>query len=278
VSTIDEFYSVDINSATPVVSAVDWSLRVTGAVEEPVGLAYDELRAGEAEHRYVTLRCIGEDLNGDALDTAVWTGIPVSTLLDEASPQGEYVTVQAADGYYATYPIEFLDGALLAYGMNGELLPREHGYPARLLLPGSWGKLNVKWVTEIEVTDTKATGWWEERGWKGESPMNTVAKLWAVNRLDDGRVELGGHAYAGTRGIETVEVSIDGGDSWTAAELAAPLPGEDVARQWRYAFEPQHEHKVVVRATDETGQVQKRERSDPFPTGATGWVRKTIES
>jgi len=277
VSTIEEFYNVDINSATPVGRADEWSMLVTGAVDEPATLSYEELRERDAEHRYVTLRCIGDSLNGDKLDTAVWTGIPVEPLLEQAGPGGEYVTVHAADGYYATYPIEYLDGALLAYGMNGELLPRAHGYPARLLLPGRWGKLNVKWVTEIEVRETKETGWWEQRGWNGESPMNTVAKLWAVNRRADGTVELGGHASAGTRGIERVEVSIDGGDSWTAAELADPLPGEDVARQWRYEFTPERRHEVVVRAIDGRGRVQERDRSEPFPTGATGWVRETVD-
>lgn len=107
--------------------------------------------------------------------------------------------------------------------------------------------------------------------------MNTVAKLWTVNRLSNGRLQVGGHAYAGTRGIRTVEVSTDGGEHWEEATLGPRLPDADVWRQWKYDWRPAaDEVTVVVRAIDRLGELQPREESQPYPSGATGWVTKSI--
>ena len=278
-SEIDEFYQVDINSIDPNVDAADWSLSFTGAVAEPITVDYDALIDFDAEHRFVTLRCVGESLNGQKMDSALWTGVPVAELLETASPEGEYVMVRAVDGYYEGFPLSALEDGFLAYGMNGELLPRSHGYPARLLVPGHWGEINVKWIDEIEVLVDEEQGYWEKRGWHGTGPVNTVAKLWAENRLSDGRFEVAGHAYAGTRGIESVEVSVDGGATWNEAELSDPLPDSDVWRQWRYRFEPGADTvEVVVRSRDGTGTLQPKAEAQPFPSGATGWVSKTIRT
>jgi len=161
--------------------------------------------------------------------------------------------------------------------MNGDQLPRGHGFPARALIPGHWGEINVKWITEIEILEEEVEGYWEERGWHGTGPVNTVAKLHAVNHLDDGRIEVAGHAYAGNRGIERVEVSTDGGDTWSEATLSEELPGDDVWRQWAYRYEREDAHEVVVRAVDGTGTLQAEERSDAFPSGPTGWVSEEVE-
>jgi DMSO/TMAO reductase YedYZ molybdopterin-dependent catalytic subunit len=280
VSTKSEFYKVDTTAVDPEMSRDDWSLSVTGAVEEEVTLDFDDLRALPAEHRYVTLRCVGEGLNGHKMDTAVWTGVGVTDLLASAGvtlPDDCCVMLRAADDYYEEFPLAALEDGFLAYGMNGEKLPRGHGRPVRALIPGHWGEINVKWVTEIEVLEEEAQGYWEERGWHGTGPVNTVAKLHATNQLDDGRTQVAGHAYAGTRGIQAVEVSTDGGDTWQDAELSPELPGDDVWRQWAFAFQPSGTHEVVVRAIDGTGTVQAEERSDAFPSGATGWVTKTVQ-
>ncbi len=278
VSRIGDFYEVDINSIDPDVDAASWSLSVTGAVTEEVTITYQDLLDREPENRFNTLRCVGEALNGHKMDTALWTGVPIEPLLDAAGPQGEYVMLRAADGYFEEFPLAALRTGFLAYGMNGEVLPRGHGYPVRALIPGHWGEINVKWVTEIEILTQEMDGFWESRGWHGTGPVNTVAKLWADNRLQDGRVEVAGHAYAGTRGIERVEVSTDGGATWADAELGPKLPGTDVWRQWRYVFDPSGSSaEVVVRATDGRGDRQPEEQAQPYPSGATGWVSKTLQ-
>ncbi|RJT03018.1 molybdopterin-dependent oxidoreductase [Halococcus sp. IIIV-5B] len=277
----DDFYQVDISNINPDVSADDWSLSVTGAVENEGTFTYNDITGMASENRFGTLRCVSDDLNGKSMDNAVWTGVPMGRVLDEAGLQGEYVMLRAADDYYQEFPVEALRTGFLAYGMDGEVLPQGHGYPVRALIPGHWGEINVKWLTGIEVLDSPAKGFWEKKGWHGTGPVNTVAKLHATNRLDDGRIQVGGHAYAGTRGIDNVEVSTDGGSSWsdaTLSEVLTPNLNGDVWRQWEYTYDsPGESHDVVVRATDGTGTLQPKKTQKPFPSGATGWVSKTID-
>ena len=286
-----EFYQVDINSVDPDLSVAAWSLRLTGAVDEPRAFDYDELTSLPAEHRFVTLQCVGDGLNGKKIDTALWTGVPIADLLPDL-PDECCVMLRAADDYYEEFPMEALRNGFIAYRMNGRPLPRGHGYPVRALIPGHWGEINVKWLTEIEVLEEPVDGYWEERGWHGTGPVNTVAKLHSVSSAgDDGRVRVGGHAYAGTRGIERVEVSTDGGTSWAEATLSEPLPGavdartgearreeaEDAWRMWAYEYAAADPHEVVVRAVDGTGQLQEETERRAFPRGPTGWVSRRVD-
>lgn len=272
------FYEVDINSINPDVDKGSWELSVTGEVESSVSVDYDELKDMESESRFETLRCVGERLNGKKMDTAFWTGVPVMPLLDEASVNSGCgcVMVRAEDGYYEEFPLEALEDSLLVYQMNGRPLPRKHGAPVRLLVPGHWGEINVKWVSEIEILDKEMDGYWEERGWHGTGPVNTIAKLHAVNMLEGGNREVAGHAYAGVRGIDRVEVSVDGGDTWSEAELTDKLePSIDAWHQWRFDYDPPSEsHTVVVRAVDGNGDIQPKKESGAFPSGPSGWVSR----
>ncbi|MEZ3115628.1 molybdopterin-dependent oxidoreductase [Halobaculum sp. MBLA0147] len=272
-------YVVDTAGVDPDLSANEWSLSLTGQVDETVTFSYEDLTSMAVDHRFVTLRCVGEGRNGKKMDTALWTGVPVDDVLAEVDPDGDCdcVMLRSTDGFYEEIELDEIRGGLLAYGMNGEVLPRRHGYPVRILVPGHWGEVNVKWIDEIEFMNTEKPGYWEKRNWQGTGPVNTVAKLKTVNRPGDGRIQVGGHAYAGTRGISRVEVSTDGGDSWTDARLSEQLPGDDVWRQWEYTYDsPGVEHEVVIRATDQNGNLQTKERTGPFPSGATGWVSKTV--
>lgn len=276
----EEFYEVDINAVDPQIDERGWELAFTGAIDRPITMGYEELTSKPADHRFVTLRCVGEALNGHKMDNALWSGRPLADLVDRVGPRSECecVMLRAADGYYEEFPLAALERGFLAYGMNGRVLPRAHGYPLRALIPGHWGEINVKWLTEIEFLDRAVDGYWEERGWHGTGPVNTVAKLHAVNHLADDRIRVGGHAYAGLRGIEQVEVSTTAGATWTPAVLSDPLPGDDVWRQWQYTYRPPDRvHDVVVRAVDANGRVQPREETSPFPRGATGWVTRTID-
>jgi DMSO/TMAO reductase YedYZ molybdopterin-dependent catalytic subunit len=285
----ENFYQVDINSVDPDLSAEGWSLRVTGAVDEEREFAYTDLTALPAQHRFVTLQCVGDGLNGKKIDTALWTGVPVETLLPSL-PDECCVMLRAADDYFEEFPMAALRNGFLSYRMNGRPLPRGHGHPVRALIPGHWGEINVKWLTEIEILDEEADGYWERRGWHGTGPVNTVAKLHSTSKTETG-VRVGGHAYAGTRGIDRVEVSTDGGDTWAEATLSDPLPGavdaetgeslrdeaEDAWRMWSHEYEAETAHDVVVRAVDGTGTVQTREERKAFPRGATGWVTERVD-
>ncbi|WP_115864559.1 molybdopterin-dependent oxidoreductase [Halorussus litoreus] len=278
----EQFYQVDINNVDPNVAREDWTLSLTGAVDRPIEFDYDDLTGmtDSIERRFVTLRCVGEGLNGKKMDTALWTGVPVMDLLDEANLNADEnccVMFRAEDDFFEEFPLSALRDGFLAFEMNGEPLPRGHGHPVRALIPGHWGEINVKWLTEIEILEEEADGYWEQRGWHGTGPVETVAKLHTVNHLDGGEIQVGGHAYAGTRGIERVEVSTDGGDSWTETTLSEPLPGTDVWRQWEYTYEADSSHEVVVRATDGEGELQPEEERNAFPSGPTGWVSRRVE-
>ncbi|GAB3415681.1 hypothetical protein GCM10027435_12150 [Haloparvum alkalitolerans] len=302
------FYKVDINlTDDPEISEAEWSLSVGGAVDEPTTLDYADVTGRPTEHRFVTLRCVGDGLNGYKIDTALWTGTPLAPILDEVGTGEECcVRLEAADGYYHAFPRAALERGFLAWGMNGKPLPQAHGAPVRVLIPGHWGEINVKWVTDIEVREEPATGYWEERGWHGSGPVETVAKIHTVTRDPDGpgrddaegedgggdadaRVLVGGHAYAGTRGVDRVEVSTDGGETWTTADLSEPLPGatpasgapasdpaDDAWRMWRHEYADPSEHAVTARVVEADGTVQSAEESGAFPRGATGWVSRDV--
>ena len=285
------FYNVDISSVDPEPDAAEWTLSVTGEVEESFELDYGDLRDREFVHQFSTLRCVGESLNGRKTDTALWSGVPLAPLIERASPNGDCdcVLLRADDDYFQEFPVEALESGMLVLGMNGGPLPRAHGAPVRALIPGHWGEINVKWITEIEFLDEAQKGYWEQRGWHGTGPVKTVAKLHATTRTDDGQLLVGGHAYAGLRGIEAVEVSTDGGDTWSEAELSEPLPGAsgavdepperaaDAWRQWRYTYDADAEHEAVVRARERTGELQTETETGKFPSGPSGWVSREID-
>jgi DMSO/TMAO reductase YedYZ molybdopterin-dependent catalytic subunit len=272
--TTDSFFTVDINPRPPTVEAESWTLSVTGNVETEREFTYEELRQRETIHRFKTLRCLGDPVDGEQIGTALWTGCSLMDLLSEAGANGSHVVFRAADDYYYSMPMSMLTDAMLAYGMNESQLPRQHGFPVRALLPNRWGKLNVKWLDEIEVVDQSESGYWEERGWNGMGTVNTVVKISTSNRLSDGTVQLGGHAYAGTDGIRAVLISLDGGETWDTATLSDELPDPDTWRQWKYEWQPDRSsYTVMAKAIDGTGSEQTRVRSSPFPDGATGWSR-----
>lgn len=274
----ERFYVVDTSSVHPQTAPDDWSLSITGAVDSAARFDFDDITEREAVREFSTLRCVGERLNGKKTDTALWTGVRVGDLLEAADvPDRCCVMARAEDGFYEEFPVDALREALLVYRMNGKPLPRDHGAPARLVVPGHWGEIHVKWVNELEILDEPAEGYWEEKGWHGTGPVNTIAKLYVTEDMDDGRKRLAGHAYAGTRGISAVEVSADGGDTWNEAELSEPLPGRAVWRQWKYAYEPPGgSHEVVVRAIDGEGTLQPEADSGPYPSGASGWVSQEV--
>jgi DMSO/TMAO reductase YedYZ molybdopterin-dependent catalytic subunit len=285
----EDFYEVDIQNIDPKVNAADWSLSITGAVENEVELSYDDITSMDREVRFATLRCVSDPLNGKKMDNDLWTGVPIARLLEEANPQGNFVMLRSVDNYYEEMEVTTLRDGFLAYGKNGGPLPRDHGNPARAVIGGHWGEISVKWLNEIEVLTQPKKGFWEKRGWHGTGPVNTVAKLHAVNHLDNGKILLGGHTYAGSRGVKRVEVSTDGGQTWQSANLTKPLPAgtsrrkeaqsaQNAWQQWKYVYEPPNgEHQVVVRAVDGTGDLQPKDnKQSPYPNGAAGWVSRMV--
>jgi len=188
----EDFYEVDIKNINPQVNAADWSLSITGAVENEVDISYDELTSMDREFRFATLRCVSDPLNGKNMDNDLWTGVPMPRLLQKANPQGKYVMLRSVDSYYEETELETLRDGFLAYGKNGGPLPKAHGHPVRAVVGGHWGEISVKWIDEIEVIEGPKKGFWEKKGWHGTGPVNTVAKLHAENHLDNGKTQVAG--------------------------------------------------------------------------------------
>jgi DMSO/TMAO reductase YedYZ molybdopterin-dependent catalytic subunit len=165
--------------------------------------------------------------------------------------------------------------ALLAVGMNGQPLPVEHGFPARMLVPGLYGYVSAtKWVTRLTLTTfARQRAYWTQRGYAAQAPIKTESRIDVPRPLATvkaGQVAVAGVAWAPSRGIDAVEVSVDNGP-WHQAKLAA-TDGIDTWRQWTWAWDaPAGLHQLQVRATDNTGATQPSQRAQPFPSGASGW-------
>ncbi|WP_144904942.1 molybdopterin-dependent oxidoreductase [Halobellus captivus] len=285
VTPADEHYVVDINIRPPSVDPDTWTLDIDGAVDEPYSLSYDDLRGHDASvEQITTMLCISNTVGGNLIGTARWTGIQLSDLVADATPAGGAVDVvtHAADGYSEAIPLGIVEreDILIAHQMGSAPLTAEHGFPARLLIPGRYGMKMTKWITRIELSETEHDAYWEQRGWNEEAIVNTMSYVRGAER-DGDRVTVGGVAFGGLEtGVEeiaAVEVSVDGGNSWSEAELEEPI-APHAWRRWRYAFEApdRNEFEVVVRAITRDGDVQSEERSSPRPNGATGWHRRSV--
>ena len=275
-----DFYRIDTVLAPPSIEPAEWSLRIHGLVDNEVTLTMDDVLDLPLEEHHITLTCVSNPVGGDLVGTATWLGYPIRALLGRARPRREadMVLSHSFDGFTASTPLPALTDdrdALLAVGMNGGPLPPEHGFPARLVVPGLYGFVSAtKWVTELEVTrfDEK-TAYWTDRGWDASAPILVASRIEVPKPLatvSAGDLRAGGTAWAQRSGIERVEVRLDDGD-WTEATLAEEVT-IDTWRQWRADFsevEP-GSHTLTVRATDKDGNVQTAKRRDSIPNSATG--------
>ncbi|MEK7777196.1 MAG: molybdopterin-dependent oxidoreductase, partial [Chloroflexota bacterium] len=275
----DQFYEVSKNIINPRVDATSWKLEITGNLGNAYSLSYDELKALPWQEQYVTLTCISNEIGGDLISNALWRGVPLKLVLERAQlpPETVRLAFWAADGYVDSFPVEraMRENVLVAYLMNGEPLSNDHGFPARLIVPGLYGMENVKWLTRIEPVQANFRGYWQQRGWADTAVINTMSR---VDLPSDGATVpaqdslLGGVAFAGDRGVTRVEVSTDGGGSWRPAEVRKALSPYTWVL-WTRAWTPPSAgpYTITVRATDGAGQTQTLVVQDSLPDGATGY-------
>ncbi len=280
-----DFYRIDTALVPPRVDAESWSLRVVGEVEREVTLTWAQLLAQPMVDRYVTLCCVSNEVGGDLVGNALWTGWPVRELIAQAGPRpgADMVLSRSVDGWTAGTPLPVLtDGrdALLAIAMNGQPLPREHGSPVRLVVPGLYGYVSAtKWVTELKVTRFAVDmGYWTPRGWSALGPVKTASRIdvpRSGREVTAGKVAVAGVAWAMHRGIRAVQVRVDGGP-WADARLATE-PTVDAWRQWVYEWDATAgSHTLTVRAQDGQGEWQTEAQAPPDPDGATGLHTVTV--
>jgi DMSO/TMAO reductase YedYZ molybdopterin-dependent catalytic subunit len=275
----EDHYTVDTTLVKPRVLIDEWRLDIKGLVQSPFSLTYDQLLDLEAVEQLHTLECISNYVGGDLISTALWTGVPLRDLLGRAQVQaGAYdVVFTSVDGYTDSIPIAkaMEDRTLVAYLMNGRTVPQDHGYPARMLVPNIYGMKNVKWIRSIEVVNYDFIGFWQQQGWSDGAPINTNARIDLPGRnvrWTGGAVTVAGIAFAGARGISKVELSTDGAKSWAPATLEAPM-GSLTWVRWSFQWTPNAagSARLVVRATDGTGNTETPVGRPPYPDGATGY-------
>lgn len=279
-----QHYVVTQNVVDPVVNPGVWRLEVTGLVGRAGTYTYEELQNLPSTSRAVTLECIANGINDHLISTAIWQGVALRTLLEKhggAQPGARYIAFYSVDGYTVSLPLDEVLAAdpILAWRMNGVELPIRHGYPLRVLIPGRYGEENPKWLTRVELTDHFVSGLYSDQGWYNGA-VHTITRIDRPN----GRIafyhsiEIGGIAFAGNRGIQKVEVSVDGGASWNAAKLDPPL-SQDSWVLWTWEWTPllPGQYKIVARATDGTGALQTSMQQGTVPNGATGYYSVTVQ-
>ena len=281
-----DFYRVDTALVVPKVTADTWELRIHGMVDKPVTLTWDQLIQRPMAEHDVTLTCVSEAVGGGYIGNARWQGIMLADVLREAGIQSgaDQIVMRDVNGMtigVATEPV--MDGrkSMLAVGMNGQLLPQEHGYPVRVVVPGLYGYVSAtKWVVDMELTTFGAfDAFWVKQGWSQQGPIKTESRIDVPKRrstVPAGQVTIAGVAWAQHIGIEGVEVSVDG--VWSEAKLPAQ-DTIDTWRQWYYVWDATPGlHVLQVRATDKTGYTQTAVVQKTEPNGATGYhtIRVTV--
>ena len=276
----DRFYRIDTSLLTPSVDAATWSLRIHGMVARETTLTYQELIGLPLFEQYVTISCVSNEVGGDLVGNAKWTGVRLRDVLDLAGVQAGATQLvgRSVDGWTAGMPTAWvMDPArepMIAVKMNDVPLPPAHGYPARLIVPGLYGYVSAtKWLAEIELTTLEAfDGYWVPLGWAKEAPILTQSRIDTPAyglTLPAGRVPIAGIAWAPDRSVTRVEVGID--DTWYDAQLSRPISDATWVQWVAYWDATPGDHVIEVRATDGDGVVQTDQRTPPAPDGARGW-------
>jgi DMSO/TMAO reductase YedYZ molybdopterin-dependent catalytic subunit len=281
-----DFYRIDTALSFPRISLSSWKVDIHGLVDKPLTLTYNDLLNRPQVERVVTLCCVSNEVGGEYISTATFQGVMLADLLNEAGVKtgAEQVFSTSLDGWTCGFPVSVaLDGrdAMIALGMNGEALPLEHGFPARLVVPGLYGYVSAtKWLRDIELTTWDAAeGFWVPRGWSRDAPVKTQSRI-DVPRSGEqvvaGAAKIAGIAWAQHRGIAKVEVRVDDG-AWQEARLGTDVT-DDAWRQWVLDWDAKPgKYTIQVRATDKNGDTQTADTAPPDPDGATGYHTRRVK-
>ena len=283
----EDFYRIDTALVVPRIDPADWTMRIDGMVDRPLGFTLDDLLVRDLVDATVILNCVSNEIGGHLVGNAVWTGVPLAELLEEAGvrPDGEQVMGRSVDGFSAGFPRSILDDArtaLVAVGMNGEPLPFRHGFPARLVIAGLYGYVSaVKWLERIELTTMSVDGYWIPRGWAKEAPIKIASRIDVPLRSQTipGRQAVAGVAWAPVAGVEAVELAIDDGP-WAECRLErgeGPGSANEAWVQWSTIWDAQPgNRKLRVRAWNRDGMVQPEGPKHIAPDGAEGYHTRRV--
>jgi DMSO/TMAO reductase YedYZ molybdopterin-dependent catalytic subunit len=302
--TPNDLFYIRNHFKAPQLTTDSYHLRIHGAVENPLTLNYQQLREFPSETRTATLECAGNSriflvpqVEGaqwelGAVGNAQWTGVPLRILLEQAGlgKSACEVVFEGADrgtpkekpippgpiSYARSLPLAkaVRPEVLVAYQMNGRELAQNHGYPARLIVPGYYGMASVKWLTSIQVLEeafqcywqTSDYGYWNYIDGKPvRRPLSEIALKSQIARPRmyevipaDSEYTVTGAAWCGNTEVSEIELSTDGGQHWAAADFIDPARPY-VWRRWQFVWHvPQKpgQYTLAARAKDANGVVQ----------------------
>ena len=290
VTPTSDFYVVTKNLIDPVVDPATWNLTVDGLVSSPLALDYASLQskiqtgALPATEEYATMECVSNEVGGNLIGTAKWSGVRLADLLQMAGldTAADWIEFTCADGYTVAIPLaQASDPAtLFVLHMNGADLEARHGGPARILVPGKYGMFSAKWVNRITAIQGEYLGFWQQKGWTNDGNIATEALIATPGdgTVFSGSVTIGGFAISAAEGISKVEVSTDGGSTWSVAQLRTPKDPKLTWVLWTFPWAPLSggAYRIVARAYDGNGVVQSGSVAPPFPNGASGYDSVTL--
>jgi DMSO/TMAO reductase YedYZ molybdopterin-dependent catalytic subunit len=280
-----DFYRIDTALLYPRSGTDGWTLRIHGLVDRETTLTWDELLGLPMFEQYVTIACVSNEVGGRLVGNAKWTGVKLRDVLDMAGVQASATQLvgRSVDGWTAGMPTAWvMDPArepMIAIQMNDEPLPPEHGFPARLIVPGLYGYVSAtKWLAELELTTLESfDAYWVPLGWAKEAPILTQSRIDTPAggaSLAAGRLPIAGIAWAPDRGVSKVEVAVDG--AWREARMSRPI-SDTTWVQWVLDWDATPgDHTISVRATDGDGVVQDERQTPPAPDGARGWDSASV--
>jgi DMSO/TMAO reductase YedYZ molybdopterin-dependent catalytic subunit len=280
----DKFFIIDNAIVVPQINPSDWELTIDGMVKNKIKLSYDDLLARPMIEVDDTIACVSNWVGGPYVGNARWLGVRLDDLINEAQPSrdADQILSHSVDKFTAGFPTAVLDGrdAIIAVGMNGEILPVKNGFPARLIVPGLYGYVSAtKWLSRLELTrfDLKE-GYWIKKGWAKFAPIKMQSRIdtpYVEETFAAGKRAIAGVAWAHNVGVQGVEVKIDN-SSWREATLGPDL-ANTTWRQWWIDWDAKPgTHTLSVRAINKNGEIQTEKKKDVLPDGAEGWHTITV--
>ena len=273
----------------PPIDVDKWRLSLDGSISNPLSLSYETLTTSYSRvSEVMTMECVINPVGGGLVGTAVWSGVPLRELLEEVDVHDQAIELfcTSGDGLNRGFPLTYFSHpfTLLAYEMNGQRLLPDYGFPLRLVVPGYYGFVWRKWLQTLTLTvePYKDPQWLESmKTVKSKQVMLTTKILapWDRERIQTCPYTIHGVSWGRGIPIQSVEVSVDEGNSWTPAEVLWRASHPDAWVIWKLVWEPRKNrtYTVTARAIDATGTMQLN-GVDTYPSGFGSWHQVRVHT
>jgi DMSO/TMAO reductase YedYZ molybdopterin-dependent catalytic subunit len=255
ITALTDFYVTRAHrQQTRQIEAAHWSLLVDGLVAQPLALQVADLHNAPQTSRTLTMLCAARPFAPSLIATGTWGGVALADIMARAGVRqaARYLHIYAADGYSTCVNVADASAGVLAHQLNDAPLTAEHGFPARVVIPGLYDYKWARWVHRLHFSDMPLVGFWEAHGWDVDGRAAPVAAFTQVQDVGAGRYQLAGYAYGGASALHGAEVRIDGG-AWGAAALDGTPAARGVWSHWSLVWQAPApgQYTIEVRAVAE---------------------------